>query len=270
MNKKTALILVAGPSLLLLTFILLFAKAAPLIIQPVWFFGMALSVLLACLITCLSIQEYLTREKGIERQREEKEKELDRFKSILEQAHALHRRKIDALEEEAQHILDENKEIKIGYEKLYSESAEAKSCVASFRASLEDALSELRALRQSAYLDQETQKLLPKDLFQQHKQLREQFEEKSMILEQTRRRLFALEGSLHMLKQENEEEAIKEPTELLALIGCLCAIERENAALTEDVIVLEALVSSPPKPPAKRAKEKVNQMLERQFDTASE
>lgn len=266
----------AGPSLLLLTMVLLFAKTAFLLGRPVWIFGMCFSTSISVFISYLSAKEFFASEKRQQDEAESKGKEAGAMRSVLEETHALYKRKIAQLEESILEVEQEVKnrdaeidEMKVGYEKLYDETASAKNQASSFHSSLEDALDELRELRQIYYLEKEGQKHVPQDLVQQHRQLREQFEEKTLVLEQTRRRLHVIEGQLIALKKERGFEMLDERAEEHDLIDQLETLSRENAHLEKEVAHLEEMISdsmAPKKKAPAKAKKKVEQMLELQFD----
>ncbi len=269
MTVKFRFTLIAGPTFLLVTLILLFAKTARLLGHPVWLVGMSISTLLSAYITYLAIKELFFMETTIEEENHIQEKKIDDLHATLEETHAIYREKVEKLEEEIVALEkaqtekeNEIEEMKVGFEKLYDELSNAKSSANSFQVSLEDALDELREARKQAYLDEQTGKQIPKDLVQQHQQLRGQFEEKSLILDQTRRRLFALEGELIALKKEKE---LDDDTELSRLIDSLQQTEEERQALEEATALLESLVAAPSKKAPSKPKKALDQMLELQF-----
>lgn len=270
MTLKFRFTLIAGPTFLLATLILLFAKTARLLGHPVWIVGMSLSTLLSAYITYLAIKELLSMETSIEDENHIQEKKLNDLQATLDETHIIYREKVEKLEEEIVTLEeaqtekeDEIEEMKVGFEKLYDELSNAKSSANSFQVSLEDALDELREARKQTYLEHQTGKQIPTDLVQQHQQLRGQFEEKSLILDQTRRRLFTLEGELIALKKEKE---LNDDEELTCLIESLQQSGEERQALEQETALLESLVaSSPKKAPSKATKKTVDQMLELQF-----
>lgn len=87
-------------------------------------------------------------------------------------------------------------------------------------------------------------KQLPKHVQEDLKQLRGQFEEKSQVLHETRKVLFALEGELFRLQREREE-ATHEPNEMvLCLEKDIQELVEENAQLKKENSLLEQLITS--------------------------
>jgi hypothetical protein len=77
-----------------------------------------------------------------------------------------------------------------------------------------------------------------------HLQLRKQFEEKSCILNQTRKELFALEGQLFTLQKEKLEQECTLDAECQELLECLQQSQEEQHTLEVELELLEQLVSS--------------------------
>ena len=100
----------------------------------------------------------------------------------------------------------------------------------------------------------------PKNLVRQRQQLREQFEEKSIVLDQTRRRLFEAEGFLIALKKERGLELLSQNEEMEALVCTLNELIQENEALEVEIKELESLVSLKLTPP-KKTQKKLQEML---------
>ena len=76
-----------------------------------------------------------------------------------------------------------------------------------------------------------------------YKQLKQQFEEKSEVLHQTRRELFQVEGKLVALQKECEQSAIDLNPNELVLIDHLKEVEEECKDLETQVECLQELVS---------------------------
>jgi hypothetical protein len=278
-EKTASLSLLLGPALLVAALLLIFYKAAFLIASPVWITGLGCALLLACAISYLSFREVLEREMKNRRGRECQEAHQKEIRSLLNETHALYRDKIAkleaviaSLEEEEGQILVENEkeyvELQRGYESLFQENRELKNRTSSLHIALEDALDELRALRQEEYLLLQTQKRIPKDLPHRYRQLREQFDDKALALEQTRRRLFALEGQLLALKIASASEKLEANREEIALLNEVESLLDEKECLETEVALLEKLVlgSGSSKAAKKRAKKQLETMLEFQFD----
>jgi hypothetical protein len=77
-----------------------------------------------------------------------------------------------------------------------------------------------------------------------YKQLRLQFDEKSLVLSGTRRELFFIENQLLSMKKEQEEESREESEDQKMLIGHLQQLDIECQDLEEQVLFLEEIVSS--------------------------
>ncbi len=268
-----------GPLFLLTSLILLFTRTAPILGRPTWLTAFGITVAIACWIIYLSYCELRSIEKSHDAMQTGKEKEADQMRSLFDEARGIYREKIDKLEEILQEIESEHQstllskeqaleEITEGAQALTEEAAEKRTRASSLQDSLEEALDELRALRQHTYLKDESLKQIPIDLPQQHQQLRGQFEEKSVILDQTRRRLFTIEGHLLSLKKDWGMEKLDESVDQKKLIGLIQSLTEENERLEEEVTSLELLISDfltkKKKSPSKK-KEKLERMLELQF-----
>ena len=207
--------------------------------------------------------------------------EIDSIRGILNEAQMLYRNKVEklesdfsAMESEKQEII-ENRETALStlnYElkELTNQEREAILCKEAFHQSLQSALDELRALKQASYLHEESKKSVPKDLPSQHRQLREQFAEKSMILDQTRRRLFVIEGHLHALKHQIALDQLEGKKDEDALMHMVAKLLEENTHLEKEIASLEEVISQNLKPSkSKKTKKQLQEMLELQFDTSS-
>lgn len=277
MNKHAPLLLL-GPGSLFAALVLLLYKTGFLLARPVWVFGLCISIALACFISYLIFKEVLAYEKNLVREKGEKAKESQSIRGILDEAQALNREKVEKLEVEIASIEAEQTEsleekekalvdLKLEYDQLNAQSMEAHTQSNDFHTSLEDALEEIHSLRQIHYLVQEREKEIPKDLVNQHNQLREQFDEKSMILDQTRRRLFVIEGHLHAIKQQTAMDKLESHTEEENLVHVLRELEEENQQLEKEIQALESVVSQSLNPSKiKKSTKKLEEILEFQFD----
>lgn len=252
-----------GPALLCAGFFLLLFRASPLVGRPVWTLGLTLSICMASFITYLTQKELLARVEKLKGETDRTKKTADSYRSTLDEAQALYRDKVEKLEEaisdQDTNFLDlQNKE-----SVAEREAKQQKNRALAFETSLQDALDELREARQIHYLERETGKILPKNLPSQHKQLRDQFEEKSLILDQTRRRLFTLEGQLLVLKKEQAMQELSEDPQEETLLQALERVIQENENLEQEIVQLETLLSNSPS--SKKKVKKVEEVLEFQF-----
>ncbi|NGX48108.1 MAG: hypothetical protein K1000chlam3_01497 [Chlamydiae bacterium] len=277
MSSKTSLWILFGPGALLASLVLLLYRTGMLLGRPVWLFGLTLSVFLACGIIYLTFKELLSRENAFLSQISQNKKEAEDIRAILEEAHTLYREKVDKLEETIATIEKEQKMhlsskeenfkgLQENFEKVQEDSKQYKNHSHDLQTSLEDALDELRDIRQLQYILQEVGKTLPKDLPSQYRQLREQFDEKTLILDQTRRRLFLIEGQFLTLKKEQVMDKLGENPEDESLVQTLQGLLDENTYLEEEIFLLEALVSqSLKKTREKKTKKEEGKVLELQF-----
>ncbi len=280
MNKRTYWVLI-GPGFLFFTLVLLIYQAGFLLARPVWLSGLCLSSALACGISYMISKEILSQATTLSSQTTEKTNEVGRLRGVLDEAQKLYREKIEKLEQafvsletESGRLLEEKEAsldaLKYEYEEINGQAIHAKNQADSFHTSLKDALDELRALRQMHFLIEEHEKEVPKDIINQHKQLRAQFEEKSMILDQTRHRLFVIEGHLHGLKQQTAMEKLDRQREEETLVEMLGKMIEENESLEKEIQSLEKILSSSLNPPkATKSKKQLQEILEFQFDKTS-
>lgn len=269
-DKRPISVLLA-PVLLLGVVVLLLIKMATLAEGFFWLFGVGLATLLACSIAYLAFQEIAAQKRDLRLLIGKKEKESQDLRAVLDETHLLYREKVDKMEEaicecERKQIaeLEQRKSVE-------SELTHYKAKARSFEISLEEALNELRNLAKVHYLEQEKQQQIPPNLVKQHQQLREQFEEKSLVLDQTRRRLFETEGFLLTLKKERGLELLSQNEEQQTLISQIDELLQENGQLEAEVKMLESLISvlSKPTTTPKKTQKKLQEMLEFQFDPIS-
>lgn len=139
---------------------------------------------------------------------------------------------------EEQRTLLEQTEAKLAQQETLAAQTEAlQAKLADQSAHLEQMRRELEHAGETQQPDEELRRRLAaaEGLY---KQLREQFEEKSSLLEQTRQELFSAQTILEMLAKEKEETAFSsEWAEEIA------RLREENAALEEEIKSLEELVS---------------------------
>lgn len=271
MNRqdRSQLWILAGPGALLTALLLLIVKIAPLLARPTWVFGLCLSICLACFITYLSYKEILARQRVLTELKGENEKKVAAIRATLEEATHLYREKVGALEEAIQAKEGECEELRLAYEQVYQVSQKERGKASALHTSLEDALEQMRNARYHTYLKEQSDRAVPADLPSRYHQLRQQFDEKALILEQTRRRLFALEGQLFAERREMAEEKLEPSLAAIHLQRDLIALDEENQVLEGEILRLEEIVSelSKPKPKKASSKAKVDQMLQFQFDT---
>lgn len=277
MNNRPYFVL-AGPIFFFLSFVLLLYKAGFLLARPVWLCGMGFSVALACFISYLVYKELVSQESRLVAESLKKMEEAKSIRSVLDEAQQLYREKVEKLEKaftemekESQELMEEKEgaldALKYEYEVLNVQAYQASNHADHFHVSLEDALDELRQLRQIHYLIEEHEKEVPRDIINKHKQLREQFEEKSMILDQTRRRLFVIEGHLHALKHQSAMEKLDRHAEEENVIEMLGKMIDENGRLEKEIQLLEIIVSNNLNPPKfKKSKRQLQEILEFQFE----
>lgn len=200
-----------------------------------------------------------------------KEKETQDLRAILDETHLLYREKVSKMEDALCEC--EKKQIAEleAKESIEAELTHYKSRARSFEISLEEALNELRNLAQIHYLEQEKQQQIPPNLVKQHQQLREQFEEKSLVLDQTRRRLFETEGFLLALKKERGLELLSQNEEQQALFQHIAELLEQNETLEKEIKELESLICvlSKPTTTPKKTPKKLQEMLEFQFEPIS-
>lgn len=254
-REKKPIWILFGPALLLSVIGLLLFKSDSII----WLCGLCISALLATWISYLTFQEIAAHNQEFQCLSARKDKESNDLRATLDETHVLYREKVSKLENSLCD-LEEKQSAE------HSEVNHYKSRARAFEASLEEALTELRNLSQLHYLQQEEK--VPKNLVKEHAQLREQFEEKSLVLDQTRRRLFEVEGFLLALKKERGLELLSQNEEQEILIKEIGQLITENERLEKEVIALESLVSLKATAP-KKTQKKLQDMLEFQFETST-
>jgi len=270
-REKRPISILLGPLLLLCVVVLLLLKMATFAEGIFWLFGVALATVLACLITYLAFQEIAAQKQDLRQLIDKKEKETQDLRAVLDETHLLYREKVAKMEDA---ICECEKRQVAELEQRQSLEAELthyKAKARSFEISLEEALNELRNLAKVHYLEQEKQQQIPPNLVKQHQQLRQQFEEKSLVLDQTRRRLFETEGFLLALKKERGLELLSQNEEQQTLFKHIEELLQENGQLEAEVKALEGLISvlSKPTTAPKKTQKKLEEMLEFQFDTIS-
>jgi hypothetical protein len=77
----------------------------------------------------------------------------------------------------------------------------------------------------------------------QHAQLKEQFDEKSEVLHQTRKELFSLESQYLHLQREQQERACSFSEEDAAALRCIQQLQQECQNLRDEILALQDLVS---------------------------
>lgn len=76
------------------------------------------------------------------------------------------------------------------------------------------------------------------------KQLRAQFEEKNIVLAETRREVFQLQGDLFVMKRGEEEKNLSNDPYLNKLIRLIDIQEKEKSSLEKEIEALQVLISS--------------------------
>jgi chromosome segregation ATPase len=248
-NRHAAVWMLYGPGCLLASMALLIWKAAPLLFQPVWIAGIVLTIFLSCLVMYLTYQEIVSNQTSLKEQLAARSQAIHSTKQAFEEARSFYREKIEKLELAISSTEKALETVQQQFATLQEETKAQKNHTQAFQISLEDALDQLRAARAKEYFQEETGKRLPQDLPGKHRQLREQFEEKSLVLDQTRRRLFQLEGQLIAAKKESLEDREEE-----ILLASLDSLLEENHYLEGEIKLLEKLIASKPKKEKKTEK----------------
>lgn len=262
MKKVESFSLFFGPGLLFASLIALVLKVG-IFCGLIWLAGLLLSSFLALFITYLVYKERQSEKSSYDEESSQRDLEIAQLRSSLDETHILYRAKIDRLEEEFTKKEAEWQSLHDAYEKLYEEEGRQRKEKKDFQVSLEDALEELRLLRQRDFLDGQNQKKTPKALLAKYNQLRMQFAEKSDVLEETRKKLFSLDSELHLLKQQQLEP-------IMPTVDMIRELFEENERLSGEVTALEELVTSlfpKRKKAAPKQKEKLEQMLEFTFES---
>lgn len=254
----------SGPILLLATIGILFYVFGPFLYQPIWVIGVFLSIFFTCAILFLSFQELLIREKGLKNQSIKKEDALNSLQSRLEETSIFHREEIEQMQQRI--VVLEEKQIALlsEVEKKDIELKAHRQEAYAFKTSLEEALNALRAMQQECFYLQSQGYL--KDLPMQYKQLRKQFEEKSLILDQTRRRLFTVEGYLLSLKKQQAMDMLSFEESEKNLLKYTQDLMEENIHLEEEVIALEECVNSHKKMKETKPRKELKQIENLVFD----
>lgn len=251
-QHNTTFLIVLGPGLLFIEMILLFIAKRAL---PAWMGAFIFCVLLTLFIIyhCTKELQSLT-EKTLEKYAG-KAKDVANMQGLLEEINQINQEKIqllendlDVLEIEGQEKIKQTEgqllELRNAYEKLFDESAIGKSRAQSLRTSLDEALDELRNLRQEHFFLKENKpQESDKQIHAHQKQLREQFEEKKEVLEKTRSALFDIEGKLLCLQKEKEEQKLEDSLLLETLFHSLDTLLKQNDSLKEEIFSLEKIIS---------------------------
>ncbi len=275
--EKPPFWVLSGPLLLLGAVTLLFCRAALVIGRPAWMFGLGTTIILASGICYLVFKELGFIQQGARAIQKKKEQDLTNLRSVLEETHLIYRDKIAKLEEMIQKLEEEQTidltaaqsaldALQAEHDTLFAQFLQHQSHAASLKVSLEDALDELRQFRQADYLYRVFEKRVPKDLANQHRQLREQFDEKSAVLDQTRRRLFVTEGHLLALQKEKDLTQLDLNPEQDILLHQIKELIEENQLLDQEISFLEQLVGFRPTLEKKPKKPK-EEALEFQFES---
>lgn len=261
-----------GPSCLTLAFLILFFKAGNFSESPFWFLGLFFSIGISCVISCLLHRELIEQQENFKLIEASNVKELTSNKELLKETGVFYKEKVEKLELVIQNLEKEFNEIQIAYEKVYHGRESEHTRAEALQVSLHDALDAFREAQQFDFIKTEANVSLPSNLSGLYRQLRKQFDEKSLVLNQTRRRLFGIEGQLFVLQKVCAEEKLSNNSELDIFQKQFVCLEMENQQLQEEVRHLETLVSQLFETKSRKklvAKKKVEQMLELQFDSTS-
>jgi hypothetical protein len=194
-----------GPTLLSLSLCAALLHFSPQ--RDLWNFTLAISLLLGMIITILCQRELLKVTSEKKREREKKIEEL-----------------------EARH---EEKTLLGLTEKYMPSASEISDKAASVPERKEEngsALEESREPQECLDLEiteGQTSEMLHAQLNEleiRHRELRKQFEEKSQVLDQTRRQLFLVENELLALRKDKEEEVLEENPHQIQLKHCFAEI----------------------------------------------
>lgn len=239
-----------GPLLFLGATLVLLGKIGALLASRVWVVCLVASLILTCWITWMVLQEWLLNMQKMRKAQSQNEEEVKEWRARLEQTHAEYLSKIELLEKQWQATLQGKaekeqtaalhlQELEEKYDLMLEEALNDKNHASSLAASLEDALTELHALRQLEYLWTEKQKLEPADAAHKYRQLHTQFEEQAEKLHQMKRDLFTLEGELILLRKQQEEEELLAPE----LFQSIFEQTTENEQLMHEVAALEEVLT---------------------------
>jgi hypothetical protein len=195
-----------------------------------WFFALVFSAGMSFVISLLLIREEKQAFELLERQKE----------CLVT--------KIDALTALRKSFAEQ-------YSTLIAELAREKELTQSLQRSVEEAVDRLRALQKQDHFEKEV--LIEAHLLRhQHKQLRQQFEEKQQQLQQIRASIFAIEGQVLIEKRKNHELTLQQNEQSQISEELARASAEESTELQIQVEELESLVSHLSAPPKKRATRK--------------
>jgi len=269
MRDKSSYFLFIGPALFLLSLILLLCKVGFLLARPVWIASFTLSLALSSWIAFLTVREWWMCEKQLRKERDEKGKNALSLQERLEEVQRLYLAKVQRLENELiqkeeaieQESLKQAK-MERDYQLLLDESLGQKNETGALITSLEEALDELRHLRQLVFTWEEKQKTVPLNIIHKYEQLLEQFGEKTSRLDRVKKDLFGIEGKLLLLEKEQEEEHLEEKFTLEEAEVLVGGLLEEREQLLQEVTSLEQLVSMPKRASSPKPKKKIEKMVE--------
>ncbi len=268
-------------SLIALAALLVFGKLPAQ--EQFWTALLATSLAFSWLLLLLGIQEIEsvftfkgTALQAAEEMAQSASRELDELRRLLSAEHLEMDAKMKRMNvqlEEVQSIrVSEAKEKASWHEKYLQLSAEIANYQRkerAFQQALEDAQAALLKLKyaekppQSSIIPME-EEADPLHVEKQHALLREQFEEKSAVLHQTRKESFQLESQLLTLRKEQVERSLEPSSETSALIAQLQKLELEREHLEQEIAALHLLVAElfkTKKAPRKRKGQAVEQEL---------
>ena len=277
---------ILGPFLLSCCFGLFYLKSAHLNYSPIWSIGISLACMLALAILLFSLWDLHLDFSMLKRKKKEAKTELAHVKEVLQKMQIIDRssnqnetvlleqnylNQIQALTHKQE---EESEQLRKAYERAFEEATENKHRATSLQISLEEALTQLGQKRQLEYLEKELRKTIdeicqsavpPKEkvshpqLVAQCEQFRKQFEEKSAILNETRKELFHLENHFLALQKERELKALEMSEMEGSYFSHLNELDKENAELETQVTVLEELIAQVVAPKKRTPRTKKNQ-----------
>lgn len=280
-QKKHQLFASLGLFFLVGEILLLFYKTKQITDHLVFCYALLLTIFFSLSIVYLTFREIQAEKNHADKREKISADRLANIAELLKETHALYKDKIRHLEGECEKIQHSNthlqnqheknlEEWRVGQEQQLEEISSHKVQCQSLQDSLNDAMDELRASRQECFLlkEKESEKT-QSQMSSQYKQLRDQFEEKSAILDAMRKDFFALESRYIALQKQQQFEMCENAPKQDLLIKQFQEMDQENKALEKEIETLEILVSklAGKKSPVRRRKKAI--ALELQFEENS-
>lgn len=280
-QKKHQLFASLGLFFLVGEILLLFFKTKQATDHLVFCYAVLLTIFFSLTIVYLTFREIQAEKNHADKREKISSDRLANIAELLKETHALYKEKIRNLEGECEKIQSSNthlqkqhekhlEEWRLGQEQQLGEISNYKTQCQSLQDSLNDALDTLRDTRQECFFlkEKESEKSQSQISFQ-YKQLREQFEEKSAVLDTMRKDFFALESRYIALQKQQEFKMYENEPKQDQLIKQFQEMDQENQILEKEIENLESLVSklAGKKSPVKRRKKAI--ALELQFEENS-